>query len=73
MGQGRAGRHGSAADGAAFMTSWQTKLCWSAVVVLYAAWAVRKSYDLVRPLIPVAVALTVVIAVSWFLVRRRRW
>ena len=55
------------------MTSWQTKLCWSAVVVLYAAWAVRKSYELMRPLIPIAVALTVVIAISWFFVRRRRW
>ena len=44
------------------MTSWRVKLFWSALVVLYAAWAARRSYDLVRPAEPAAVVLTVVIA-----------
>ena len=56
------------------MTSWRSKVFWSAFVLLYAAYALRMGYELLKPVIPALITLAVLIAIIWFFVmRQRRW
>ena len=48
------------------------KLLQFAIVVLCFAYAMQAAYELLRPLIPVAVVLVVVTTLLWFFLRRRR-
>lgn len=52
--------------------SWRWTVFWSAFVVLYAVYAARLAYELLRPVLPALACLTGVIAALWLLLAWRR-